>query len=399
MTPPMPSTDPTRLPPPGEEAAAWQRRVEERILAEMEEGGGPLPFRRFMELALYAPGLGYYQAGSEKLGVTGDFVTAPETSPLFGACVAQPVAESLEALGGGEVLEFGAGSGALAEAVLDSLARWGLLPDRYRILEVSPELRHRQEQRLRPLGERLGVEIGWIDALPAAGWRGVVLANEVLDAMPVHRFLRTAGGVEELAVTLEDGAFAWTTLPASPRLATAVEALESSLDTPLAPGYRTELNLEVTPWVGAIGDFLEAGAVLLLDYGYPRHEYYHPQRSDGTLVCHYRHRAHDDPLILVGIQDISAFVDFTAVAEAADAAGLRVAGFTSQAQFMIDAGLPELLAGLEARPLMERLRIAEEVKRLTLPGEMGERFKAMLLSRGLERPLRAFRSRQLLGRL
>ncbi|ROR34521.1 class I SAM-dependent methyltransferase [Inmirania thermothiophila] len=384
------------LPPPSPEAAAHSARVRERIAVEIEAAGGAIPFRRYMELALYAPGLGYYMAGTEKLGPGGDFVTAPEVSPLFAACLARQVAEVLERLGGGEVLELGAGSGRLAAGLLAALERLGAAPARYRILEVSGELAARQRAHLAAALPAWRERIVWARGLPEAGFRGVVIANEVLDAMPVERFERTAEGVVELGVRRRGEGFAWTALPPAEDLAAAVAGIEAACGR-LPAGYRSERNPQLAGWVAALGEILEAGVVLLVDYGYPRCEYYHPERADGTLRCHYRHRAHDDPFLLPGIQDITAHVDFTAVAEAAVAAGLEVAGYTTQAQFLLATGLAELAA--EAADALTRARRAAEVKRLVMPSEMGEAFKVMALARGIEGPLGGFALRDLRGRL
>ncbi len=349
----------------------------------MAEAGGALPFHRYMAEALYAPGLGYYAAGPV-LGEGGDFVTAPELSPLFGRCLARTVAVALEQAGGGVVLEAGAGSGALAVTLLGELQALGALPEAYLILELSPALRARQEARLALEHPTLATRVRWLQA-PPERLHGVVVANELLDALPCHRFLLDEEGAWELGVTWEGGRFAWARLPLEDtHLAQRVRALAAGLPRP----YASEVGLVAETWVRTLGQALERGLMLLIDYGFPRHEYYHPQRAEGTLMCHYRHRAHPDPLVLVGLQDLTAHVDFTALAEAGVEAGLEVAGFTPQGAFLADAGLGELLTGA---PEPERLRLAQAAKRLTLPHEMGELFKVLALRRGPGGPLPGFR--------
>jgi SAM-dependent MidA family methyltransferase len=350
-----------------------------------------------MELALYAPGLGYYAAGSRKFGSEGDFVTAPEISPLFSRCLARQCAPVLEALGGGgDILEFGAGSGAMAVHVLRELAALERLPAHYFILEISPELAQRQRENLHAQVPELAGRVRWLDRLPAHGFRGVVLANEVLDAMPVHRFRLTAAGVRELGVACDGEDLREVELKAGERLRERVEALAITHSLPIP--YESEVNFAAEDWIRALSAVLTAGLVLLIDYGFPAREFYHPQRATGTLMCHYRHRAHPDPLALVGLQDITAHVDFTAVADAAHAAGLQVAGFTTQGNFLLGAGLVNMLgeAGDDARA---HLTLTAQVKKLTLPTEMGELFKVLALTRGLHIPLAGFALRDERGRL
>ncbi len=358
-------------------ALAHGQAVSERIRAELSRAGGWISFARYMELALYAPGLGYYSAGARKLGPDGDFTTAPERTPLFGRCLARACARVLAALAddAGSVLEIGAGSGALMLALLPALEALGQAPERYLVLETSAELRERQARAIQRLPAGLRARVAWLDRFPDPGLRGVVLANEVLDALPVERFRRGETGVDELGVAWSGTGFAWAPRPAGAALERAVLDLESALGARLAPGYCSELCLRLPAFVGALASALREGAALLVDYGLPRRELYHPERDRGTLICHYRHRAHDDPFRYPGLQDLSAWVDFTAVAEAADGAGLRVDGFTTQAHFIMAAGLAEELAGEPAR--------ASEARSLLLPGEMGEKFKVMTLTRGL----------------
>ncbi len=385
------------LPPPDGAAQAHSERLIEHIRAEMAAAGGRLSFARFMELALYAPGLGYYSAGSAKLGEAGDFITAPELSPLFSRCLARQSAEVLAVLGGGDLLEFGAGTGVMAADILAELERLECLPERYLILELSADLRQRQRTTLAQRLPHLVGRVEWLEGLPEAGFRGVVLANEVLDAMPVHRFCIQQGKAKELFVTWAEERFSFEADTIAGRELQA--ALDTLLGTTTLPeGYASEINLRAREWVHSIAAVLERGTALLVDYGFPRHEYYHLERHHGTLMCHYRHRAHSDALILPGLQDITAHVDFTAVADAALEAGLQVAGFASQANFLIANGLLELAAETEGDQ-QAQLEAAAQVKRLTMPGEMGELFKVMALSRGLDFGLRGFALRDERGRL
>ena len=384
------------LPPPSAEALAHSEKLQGVIREAIAAAGGAIGFDRFMELALYAPGLGYYSAGSRKFGEAGDFVTAPELSSLFSRCLARQCREVLERIDGGDILEFGAGSGTMAADILAELAALDCLPGRYRILELSAELRERQQQTITERVPALADRVQWLDGLPEPGFRGVVLANEVLDAMPVHRFRITGGEPRELFVAWDGEGFSLEEREPEGVLKERLQHLQSEYS--LDDGYESELNLRAEDWVRSLGDFLEQGVALLIDYGFAAGEFYHPQRHRGTLMCHYRHRAHDDALILVGLQDITAHVDFTAVGEAALAAGLSVRGYTGQANFLIGNGLTELLAGTQG-DARQQLTLAAQVKRLTMPGEMGELFKVMALARGWDGPLQGFALRDERGRL
>lgn len=395
------SAEPSLLPEPDAAARAHSARLVALIRAELDSSGGRIPFARFMELALYAPGLGYYSAGSVKLGVAGDFVTAPEVSSLFAYCLARQCRPLLQAIPRGEILEFGAGTGALACDLLRELEVLEALPRRYGIVELSADLRARQQALLQERVPHLLGRITWHARLPDTPMSGVILANEVLDAMPVHRLVKQ-GGWRELYVGWREGAgFAYEPGPLSePRL-------EERLRTILAggggedfpDGYVLEICLAAERWVAAAADTLASGAILLADYGQPRAEHYHPRREGGTLRCFYRHRVHADPLILVGLQDITTDVEFTALAEAAVGAGLTVAGYTSQSYFLLGGGLMEWEERLQQAAPVERLRLAQQIRRLTLPGEMGERFKVMALARGIEVALPGFALRDERGRL
>jgi SAM-dependent MidA family methyltransferase len=380
---PMPS-----LPEPEPAARAHSAQLRELIREQIRAHGGAIAFARYMELVLYAPGLGYYSAGARKFGADGDFVTAPELGRAFAECVGDALAPVLNQLGGDTMFfEIGGGSGAFAEAALRHFAAIDALPGRYAILEPSADLRERQQTRLRAaLPPELFDRCRWLDGPPEQAWRGVLFANEVLDALPTPRFVIRGGEVyEEFVVIDADGNFLRVDQPADALLHSAVRHVERDIDAPLADGYRSEILPQLPYWIQAVGGLLAEGAMLFVDYGYPRREFYLPERRDGTLVCHYRHRAHDDPFHLPGLQDLTAFVDFTALAEAGVHAGFDFAGYCAQASFLIGNGLPQRLQAIEAvADDVERYRRHQEIKKLTLPGEMGERFQAMGFQRGVD---------------
>jgi SAM-dependent MidA family methyltransferase len=369
--------------------AEHSRAVEALIRTHIKERSGWLDFEAFMDLALYAPGLGYYSAGAAKLGSGGDFITAPELSDLFSACVARQCAEILARTPGGQILEFGAGTGRMAATVLECLARLDALPERYAILEVSADLRARQRERIGRLPVALAARVVWLDAWPTTPIRGAVLANEVLDALPCRRFVLRRDGVQALGVAAAtEGALIEEERPADSALQGEIAAIAHGLPAPLPLGYRSEICPRVEAWIAGATQSLAHGAILIFDYGLPRAHYYHPQRRTGTLQCHFKQRAHDDPLINLGVQDITAWVDFTRVAHAADASGLEVLGFSTQAAFLLGTGI-DSLADPDADPAA-RARWASEARQLLLPGEMGEAFKVMALGRALDGPLSGF---------
>lgn len=384
------------LPPPGDEAAAHGDRVATLVHELIEKQGGAIGFDVYMDAVLYAPGLGYYSAGATKLGADGDFTTAPETSSLFSRCLAHQWAQ-LHVSGISEVLELGAGSGRLAADFLVESAAQGVLPSRYCILEVSAELRQRQRETLEALVPTFIDRVMWLDELPEA-FEGLMLANEVLDALPVTRFRRRTDGVEEMTVIADGGRFGWNTRAAPEPLVVAVEAIEQALGERLPASFVSEVNLRVAPWIAALAAALHRGAVLLVDYGMSRAEYYASDRNGGTLRCHYRHRAHDDPFVWPGLQDITAQVDFTAVAAAGVSAGLNLAGYTTQAHMLVGCGIETLMSEPVADERSLWIR-AQQAQRLMLPGEMGERFKAIGFTRGIDVPLCAFSIRDFSDRL
>jgi len=386
------------LPALSEAEATHSERLLTRIRAEIESAGGWISFGRYMEMALYEPALGYYSARATTFGGAGDFVTAPEISPLFSRCLARQCADVLLTLEHPVVLEIGAGSGTMAADVLNELETLGALPERYLILEVSADLRERQLARLAASAARHLKRVAWLDALPAP-FTGVMLANEVLDAMPVERFRVRSGTVNTMGVSWQLNRLDWSEARAQGELVKRVRAIEKELGEPLADGFTSELSLRVRPWIGALARVLRSGVMLFIDYGLPRRQYYRPERASGTLLCHFRHRYHDDPFLAVGLQDIGAWVDFTEVAEAGVAAKLEVAGFTTQAHFLMGLGIDRLLAQIGERELVDRVSVARQAMMLTLPGEMGERFKVLGLSRGLQAPLAGFTLRDLAATL
>ncbi|MDE1898637.1 MAG: SAM-dependent methyltransferase [Xanthomonadaceae bacterium] len=375
------------LPDPDTDALAHSERLRTR-LRERIAARGAMPFSEFMQQCLYAPGLGYYSAGAAKFGPAGDFITAPELGPLFARCIARVLAPLLPSLGvQAGILELGGGSGAFAADVLQALAELDALPARYRILEPSADLRERQRARIAALPAPLAARVDWIGGPPETPWHGVLFANEVIDALPATRFTLRHGEVCEEHVALGgDGRFLRTDRPADALVSAAVRHIERDLGEPFADGYRSELLPQLPYWMQAIAGTLEVGLMLFCDYGFPRREYYLPERRDGTLQAHYRHRAHADVLRWPGLQDLTASVDFTALAEAGNGAGFGVAGYLPQAQLLIASGLPQIFETAHAAAADEntRYRLAQEVKQLTLPGAMGERFQALLLARGLE---------------
>ncbi|WP_275096309.1 class I SAM-dependent methyltransferase [Sedimenticola hydrogenitrophicus] len=387
-----------QLPAPDADARQHSLQLVSLIRDEIAAAGGRIPFDRYMELALYAPGLGYYAAGARKFGAAGDFVTAPEISPLFARCLARQCREVLDGLPGGTILEVGAGSGILAADLLLELERLDCLPARYLILDLSPELQQRQRQTLSQHAPHLLERVEWLTAFPESAFCGLVIANELLDAMPVHRFRLSAGTLLEQFVGCNGERFEliWAA-PESPAFAQHLAAALGQLGA--NDDYESEVNLRAGPWLVSLAHCLERGAVLLIDYGHSRAEYYHPARSRGTLMCHYRHRAHPDPLVYPGLQDITAHVDFTAIAEAALAAGFRVAGYTTQAFFLMGSGLDRLVAESDPDEAAAHLALVQGVRRLTLPTEMGERFKVLGLTKGWESPLSGFAMRDLRDRL
>jgi len=392
------------LPDPPEELKTLSRRLCARIRERMGDDGF-LAFSQFMEMALYEPGLGYYSAGLHKLGAEGDFVTAPELGSLFARCLARQLEQVGQQLGNYDVLELGAGSGRMAVDVLRHIDPANS-PQRYLVLERSADLRAVQQQRIADEIPQWLSRVQWLDAPPAEDWTGVLLANEVIDALAVERFRLghgpAAGSIEQIGIRQnKDGAtdasgFEWAYRDADDSLKAAVESLDlDKLDTP----YESEILPGLPGWIAAVSEQMKRGVAIFIDYGYPRREYYLPERNQGTLMCNYRHRAHPDAFFWPGLQDITAFVDFTALAEAGEACGLEMSGYTSQAMFLLGCGLDEILQEAVESARDGGLSLHAEAKQLTLPGMMGERFQVMALSRDLNIELRGFALRDLSYRL
>jgi SAM-dependent MidA family methyltransferase len=368
------------LPQPDASSAEHSARCAAYIGDRIRDSGGSISFAEFMHYALYAPGLGYYSAGARKFGADGDFVTAPEISSLFGKVLAKQCAAVLK-IGGGSVLEFGAGSGRLAVDLLRALSRIGELPAEYRIIEVSADLRERQQRLLQDEIPELESKVVWLDRMPASH-RGVIIANEILDALPVERFLIKDGVVRQLRVMDELGEFVFVDEAAPDLLADAVTKIEEDIGAKLPNNYISEISLSAPGWIGDMAGSLQHGFAFLFDYGVSRAEYYAGGRNEGWLRCYFRHRAHSDPLILPGIQDLTAWVDFSAVASAAVEHGLEVAGYLSQTQFLLGGGLGGEIGNMSELPLESQLELSGQIKMLTLPGEMGENIKCIGLARG-----------------
>jgi len=370
------------LPTPPAEALEHSKKLTALIRDEIAANAGWIPFVRYMELALYAPGLGYYTAGARKLGGEGDFTTAPEMTPLYGQTLAQQAAEVLES-GLDQILEIGAGSGALAAALLTELERLDRLPSAYYILEVSPDLRERERDLLALRVPHLLERVIWLNRLPTL-YEGLIVANEVLDAMPVHIVRAGADRIEEAGVTQNEQNFAWAWQPVKDPLRTAAAALQ------LPEGYQTEIQLVACAFVRTLAQSMARGVMLLIDYGFPAREYYHAQRSAGTLMCHYRHRAHPDPFFLPGLQDITSHIDFSAVARAGGEAGLELLGYTGQAQFLINCGITDIMLRTPPENAAAYLPQAAAAQQLLSPAEMGELFKVIALGKNYAAPLLGF---------
>ena len=368
------------LPEPSADAKAHSQRMQEHLFADIAAQGGWISFARFMELTLYAPGLGYYAAGAAKFGPAGDFTTAPERSTLFGRCVARQVAPVLGETGG-DVLEAGAGSGKLACDLLLELETLNTLPERYFILELSGELKARQHATLTARAPHLLDKVQWLEQLPQT-FSGVVLGNEVLDAMPTHLLVRNDGAWLERGVSTNEVGFVWQDRPIAE---SALLQAAQKLDVP--DNYLTEINRAAPAFIASLAERLQHGVLLMIDYGFPHAEYYHPQRNQGTLMCHYRHFAHGEPFFWPGLQDITAHVDFSAIAEAGVAHGCELLGFTNQANFLINCGITDLLSEVPPEDHARYFPLANQAQFLLSPAEMGELFKVIALGKGIDTPL------------
>jgi len=371
------------LPTPSPDAIAHSERLSELIRHDIATQGGWIPFSRFMELALYAPGLGYYTAGARKFGEAGDFITAPELSTLFGRTLAKQLIEVMQA-STPHILELGAGSGKLALDILTELEKRDALPESYSILEVSADLRQRQQALIQERLPHLASKVIWLDALPDH-ISGAVIGNEVLDALPVHLVYWTDGGILERGVSSNGDTFAW-----QDRIPENAALLDIAKSLVVPDDYLSEISLAARGLIASLSERMEKGALLFIDYGFGSAEYYHPQRSRGTLMCHYRHHSHDDPFYLLGLQDITAHVDFTAIAESAIDHGAHFLGYTSQAHFLINNGVTDLMSEVSPEDVRTYAPLSSQLQKLTSPAEMGELFKVIALGKGMEEPLAGF---------
>jgi len=381
------------LPEPSQEQVVHSQQLQKAIRDAIAEQGGRISFDQYMSMALYQPGLGYYAAGAQKFGEAGDFITSPEVSPFFAQSLARQIKQVFAELDQPLLIEFGAGSGILAADLLLELEVLNALPKSYWIIELSAELQQRQQETVQKYCPHLVDKVVWLQQLPEKPVNAVVIANEVLDAMPVVCFEKQQGELYQRTIKNENDHLAWDQKIADEKLRAAITDIEASIDRPLAENYRSEFNPSVLPWLKSLNEVIGKGLVLLIDYGYDASQYYSDERNMGTLMCYYRHRAHDDVFFYPGLQDITAFVDFTAVAEAALKVGFEVMGYTTQAQFLFGAGLPEIFENKMADysdDVKKQMHLSQQVKTLTLPGEMGEKFKVMALSKGIESGLIGF---------
>jgi SAM-dependent MidA family methyltransferase len=374
---------PAQLPAPSSDALIHSAKLCELIRRDIAAQGGWIPFSRFMELALYAPGLGYYTAGSRKLGAEGDFTTAPEISNLFGRTLARQLVEVMQA-SAPHILELGAGSGKLALDILGELERVNALPDSYSILEVSADLRERQQALIGEKLPHLAARVRWLDTLPDK-LSGAVIGNEVLDALPVHLVYWSGGKVLERGVSSEASHFAW-----KDKIADCKALTEITKNIKVPNDYLSEVSVAARGLVSSLCERMDKGALLFIDYGFGAGEYYHPQRNRGTLMCHYRHHSHDDPFYLPGLQDITAHVDFTAIAEAAIDQGAHFLGYTSQAHFLLNNGVTEFFGDISLDDVKAYAPLSAQLQKLTSPAEMGELFKVIALGKGMDQPLSGF---------
>jgi len=383
---------------PGPDAELHSKKLYQHIAEKIKQSHGQqIPFNEFMNEALYAPGLGYYTAGAHKFGAQGDFVTAPEISPLFSRCLAKQCAEALKNIPQGSLLEFGAGSGKMAADLLLYLEKLNHLPEHYFILEVSADLKQRQQVYLKKTCISLFDRFVWLDTLPEH-FSGVMLANEVIDAMPVNMFHYDKNKLQECYITLNKDKLDWRLDEPSDALQKAFNHLQNEADmTQWHTPYQSEISLMAPAWINSLADSLKQGVIFLIDYGFVRREYYHPQRNQGTLMCHYQHHAYTDPLKHVGIQDITAHVDFTAIVEAAIKNNLDIEGFVTQADFLLSCGITDLLSDIKDPADLHNAKQA--IKKLTLPSEMGEFFKVLGLSKNFEGALMGFENNDISHKL
>lgn len=401
---PLINTSKNTLPEPDEDAKQRSLMLMQCIRSACDSTNGWIRFSDFMNIALYEPGLGYYSGGLQKFGQKGDFITSPEVSMMFGQCLANQISEILDNFRRASddivhVIEFGAGSGILAVDILLQLEDMGNLPDKYLILELSAELKQRQIETLKSKVPHLFELVRWLDHLPKDINNAVIVANEVLDAMPVECFRVSDDSIETLTVGLKNDELVSHYVPASGVVMDKISTIEQRSEIKISNNYRSEYNPAISGWLAGIQSEIENIVILLIDYGYNEQEYYHPDRVSGTLMCYYQHRAHDNFLWWPGLQDITAFVNFTDVAYSADDLGMDVSGYTTQAAFLLANGLSELHQSHVTDDVKQQVKLSQQIKTLTLPSEMGDRFKVMALTKNYDEPLRGFSMLDLRNRL
>ena len=377
------------LPKPDLLSAEHSKKVAHHIRSKIRKAGGQISFAEFMHEALYSRGLGYYSAGLTKFGRDGDFITAPEISSIFGAVIANQCIEVLNQIKNGGILEFGAGSGKLAVDILFALDEKKSLPRTYNIFEVSPDLIERQKNKLKNDLPHMLDRVNWLSEIPS-NFEGVIIANEVLDALPVERFIKRKSGVSQLFVSVKGNEFVWVEEKASDNLVREVSFIEDEIGKSFSLGYQSEINFAARKWISYLETFMKHGVVFLFDYGVSRREYYAADRYDGWIRCHYRHYAHNNPLILPGIQDLTSWIDFSAIAHSAYEAGLNIMGYQNQSQFLLGGGLENEILKITDYPIDKKIKLLNEIKILTLPSEIGGNFKFMALGKGNINSLTAF---------
>jgi len=393
--------DASSLPVPDAGEMSQSESLQQCMRDAIAGNQAPLGFEQFMQMSLYEPGLGYYTSSQRKFGQHGDFVTAPEVSPLFGRCLALFCQQVMASIENPVLVEFGAGSGRMAADILEQLEQLECLPEQYWIMELSAELQQRQMQTIEQSVPHLLERVQWLQQLPSQPFNGVILANELLDAMPVHRFVVEQGQPQQWFVNWSEQNKQWQTQiqPMQSDLLKQFEHIQKYLKVDFADGYESEISLAHSAWIKSAQQQMQQGVFLLIDYGYGRPEFYHPDRSMGTLMCHYKHRAHPDPFKMIGLQDITAYVDFTSVAEAALDCGMDMLGYTTQCGFLLECGMERLMPDPEVATATEMMQAAQQVKTLTLPSEMGERFKVMALGKNFKQPVPGFALMDQRGRL
>ncbi len=380
------------LPPPSKSALQHSQNVQQAIRSKIQNSDNWISFSEYMKLVLYAPGLGYYSGGTTKFGTSGDFVTAPEISALFAQTLARQVEQILDLLNNKDILEFGAGSGKLALDLLLELEKLKCLPRKYFILELSADLRQRQQALFQNKAPHLIPLLQWLDELPTQ-FSGFVFANEVLDAMPVHLVTWQDEKILERGVTWLNDKFTWQEQPLlAGQLFEIARELISQNDTKgfKSHSYTSEISLTARQFIRSMEDVLQHGVVILIDYGFGRNEYYHPQRNQGTLMCHYRHHSHDDPFYLPGLQDITSHVDFSAVFQSMESTRLNLFGYTTQAHFLVNCGITNIVTQIPAEQISKYLPLSNQLQKLTSPAEMGELFKVIAFGKNINKPLVGF---------